>query len=222
MTTALFAYPQSAAFGRVLPKNRIYHHASVSTAVKQLFSRQVAEIVWQYKLAPDTLNIARTSAVPEIQVFSLALKTGAPDTEKLLRLIDRAIPFPILFTLKYEGKVQPVAAFKRPRESDAAKWIVSEYFAGDWSPAGTPREPLPMALDLESLYGFLLAPLMPYPARPGERPGALVARMECVRRKERALVRCKARLHKEKQFNRRIAINAELRILKQELEGLTR
>ncbi|MBT9137141.1 MAG: hypothetical protein DDT34_02228 [Firmicutes bacterium] len=140
----------------------------------------------------------------------------------MLRCIDLAIPFPIIFELRFEGKVKPVAAFKRPNEVDASKWVISEYFDGDWAPADTPRKPLPMAFDIEALYGHLLLPLMPYPARPSEGLQARAERMEIIRLKQRELERCEARLRKEKQFNRKVAINAELRDLKQELENMTR
>jgi len=66
MTAVLFDYPKSAAFGRVLPKAKIYEHASPSTAVKNLFVRQVEQIVWQFKLAPETVNLKPSRAVPEI------------------------------------------------------------------------------------------------------------------------------------------------------------
>lgn len=219
--TMLFEYPKNSAFGRVLPKSKIYEHAHPSTAIKELFVRQVEQIVWQYKLAPETINITGTPSVPEIQVFSVALKDGELKTE-VLRCIDQAIPFPILFELKYDGKVKPVAAFKRPNEADATKLVISEYFDWDWVPDDTPRKPLPMVFDLEALYGHLLMPLMPYPARPGEGLQARVERVEHIRLKQRELERCESRLHKEKQFNRKVAINAELRDLKQELENLTR
>ena len=65
-------------------------------------------------------------------------------------------------------------------------------------------------------------PLMPYPARPGEDLQKRVERMELICLKQRELDRCEARLRKEKQFNRKVSINAELRDLKQKLEGLTR
>jgi hypothetical protein len=77
-----------------------------------------------------------------------------------------------------------------------------------------------MVFDLEALYSHLLQPLMPYPARPGEDLQAQVARMERIRLKQRELERCETRLYKEKQFNRKVAINAELRALKQELQSL--
>lgn len=79
-----------------------------------------------------------------------------------------------------------------------------------------------MVFDLETLYGHLLVPLMPYPARPGEDLQTRVDRMERICLKQRELDRCEVRLRKEKQFNRKVAINAELRDLKQELENLTR
>lgn len=221
MTAVLFDYPKNTTFGRVLPKNKIYEHGSPSAAVKQLFVQQVEQIVWQHKLAPETVNLKPSRAVPEIQVFRIALKDSELKPE-VLRCIDLSISFPILFELRFGGKVKTVAAFKRPSEADANKWVISEYFDRDWVAADTPRQPLPMVFDLESLYGHLLMPLLPYPARPAEGLQAQVQRMELIRIKQRQLERCEARLHKEKQFNRKVAINAELRDLKQELENLTR
>ena len=54
--SALIAYPKQAAFGRVLPKNKIYEHSGANTRLKDLFVKQVEQIVWQYKLAPETLR----------------------------------------------------------------------------------------------------------------------------------------------------------------------
>jgi hypothetical protein len=219
MTAVLFDYPKNAAFGRVLPKNKIYEHGKPSAALKQLFVRQVEQIIWQYKLAPETINLKASNAVPEIQVFSITLKADELKPE-VLRCIDLAIPFPIVYELRFEGKVRPIAAYKRPSEADAGKWVISEYFHGDWAPGATARKPLPLVFDLETLYGQLLMPLLPYPARTGEDLQKRVERMERIRLKQRELERCEARLRLEKQFNRKVTINAELRDLKQELEGL--
>jgi hypothetical protein len=217
----LFDYPKSAAFGRVLPKNKIYEHANPSAAVKELFVRQVERIVWQYKLAPDTVNLKETSSVPEIQIFSVILKDGELKHDAL-RCIDQAIPFPIFFELSFEGNIKAIAAFKRPSEADESKWVISDYFETAWLRCDEARQPLPIAFDLEALYAHFLEPLMPFPAFAGEGLRARVERMEQIRSKQRELEKCEARLRKEKQFNRKVAINAELRNLKQELETLTR
>ncbi|WP_461210377.1 DUF4391 domain-containing protein [Desulfocurvus sp. DL9XJH121] len=216
----LFEYPQSAAFGRVLPKSKIYENANPTSAIKELFVRQVEQIVWEYKLATETINLEHSKDVPEIQVFHIALKTGELKRD-VLCCIDKAIPKPLLFELHYAGQIRPMAAYKRPSDADKSSWVVGELFEGPWMPDTTPRSPLPLALSLDALYAKLLMPLMPFPAQPGEELRPLAERMERALVTQREIEKCEARLQKERQFNRKVAINAELRDLKQTLENLT-
>ena len=221
MTAAFFDYPRAATFGRVVPKTRIYEHTGANAALKDLFVTQVDQIVWKFKLAPETINLVATRAVSEIQVFGLSLRTNKLDDE-VLRAIDRAILFPLIFELTWSGKRKAVAAFKRPSEADAAKWVVSEYFATDWEPGDAPRQSLPVALNLGGLYDAILTAMMPVAKVADEDIQTRVARMEAIRAKTRELDRIKIRLAREKQFNKRVAINAELRVTRQELERLTK
>ncbi len=217
--TAFFRYPKSTAFGRVVPKTKIYEHAGANTALKDLFVREVDQIVWRFKLAPETINLSATKAVAEIQVFGIALKTGELD-EAILRGIDIAIPFPLFFELTWRGKRKATAAFKRPSETDSAKWVISGYFATDWMPETAPREPLPVALDMGALYDRMLTAIMPAAGRGDEDIQTRVDRMEAIRAKTRELERIKVRLTRAKRFNKRVAINAELRKANQELAEL--
>lgn len=216
---ALIAYPKQAAFGRVLPKNKIYEHSGANTRLKELFVEQVEQIVWQYKLAPETINLPARLGVPEIQVFSIQLKTPELHAD-VLRCIDGAIPFPIVFELTFDGRTQVVAAYKHPNEADASRWVLSDYFASDWLPMDSERTVMPVALHLGGLYEQLLHRLIPLLARPRETLAELVARVEQAQAKQRELDKTTARLAKEKQFNRKVAINAELRKLRTELNGL--
>lgn len=217
----LFEYPEKSTFGRVLPKNKIYEHASPTTAVKELFVRQVEQIVWKYKLAPETINLKSTKSVPEVQIFHINLKKGELK-EDVLRCIDKAIAFPLIYELRYAEQVKMIAAYKRPSEADSTKWVVSEYFSTDWLPENTTRIKLPVALNLAGLYEKLLAPLLPYPAHDKEPLQQQVERMELIRSKQRELEKSEARLRKEKQFNRKVGINAEIRAIKQEIEEIIR
>jgi hypothetical protein len=54
---ALFNFPPQAQVGRVLPKSKIYEHGRISTALRERFVKQVEQITWQYKLAPETINL---------------------------------------------------------------------------------------------------------------------------------------------------------------------
>ena len=215
----LFAYPQAAKFGRVIPKHKIYEHADARTALKERFVAEVDQITWAYKLAPETVNLGGSDAVPEIQVF-LVKQRGDTVSEDVLRAMDRAIPFPILFELVSGAKRRTVAAFKRPSEGGKSKWVVSDYFWADWQEGDVHREPLPIALDLPGLYDKILTALMPVPPQKEEDIQARVDRVKAIRAKEKEVVRIKTRLAKEKQFNRRVELNKILRTAKQELAAM--
>lgn len=219
--SALIAYPKQAAFGRVLPKTKIYEHSAANTRLKDLFVKQVEQIVWQYKLAPETLHLPARPGVPEIQIFSLQLKT--PELHRdVLRCIDGAIPFPIVFELTFDGRTQVTAAYKRPSEADASRWVLSDYFASGWLPTDSERTAMPVTLHLGGLYEQLLHRLIPLPPRPQETLAELVARVERVQVMQREMDKTMARLEKEKQFNRKVEINAQLRELKKDHEALIR
>jgi len=241
-TDILYDWPRAAAFGRVIPKNKIYEHAGANTALKDLFIRDVEQIIWAYKLAPETVNLAATERVTEVQVLRITARTKDLDP-RILRAIDKAIPFPLIFEIVHDGRIKLAAAYKRPSEADATHWVVGEHFESEWLPEDTPRTPLPVALDMGVLYEQLLAPLVagqtsrllatagvssgavePLTESAMAVPTPLEARLqkaEAIRKQLREIEQITARLSREKQFNKRVAINAELRAAKKELERLT-
>lgn len=240
----LYDWPRASAFGRVIPKTKIYEHAGANTGLKDLFVREVDQIVWSHKLAPETVNLAATKQVAEIQVFRITARTPTLDRD-VLRAIDKAIPFPLIFEVAHGGRVRLAAAYKRPNEADSTRWVVGDYFQGEWLPEDAPRAPPPVALNMGALYERLLAPLVaeqtarlvaspasgfaetpqtPFVSAETAHPVSLeerIAQAEAIERQAREVERIKARLGREKQFNKRVAINAELRAAKQELERLT-
>jgi len=216
-----FILPPSSLVNRVLPKSKIYEHGKPSRAVRDCFVAQIDKIVWQYKLAPETINLPSRPNVPEIEVFSIEAKT-ADISEDVLRCIDKAIPLPIFYNLSFEGRIKTVAAYKRPSEADATMWVVDAYFESPWLPANAKRSVLPVALDMAGLYEQMLRSLMPFPARPGETLKEHVERLTQLRVKENESIKLEKRLHREKQFNRKVEINAELRTLKSEIKTLAR
>lgn len=218
---AFVRYPVQAAFGRTLPKSKLYAHSHAGTRLKNLFVQQVEQIVWQFKLAPETINLPARPAVPEIQVFAIQLKTPELSFD-VLRTIDHAVQFPIIFELAHAGRTQVVACHKRPSEADASRWVLSDYFASGWLADNAERGAMPVALHLGGLYEQLLRALLPLPARPHEALAEHVARLDELAAKQREADKTAAKLEKEKQFNRKVAINADLRRLQTELEALRR
>ena len=138
----------------------------------------------------------------------------------MLQAIDKAIAFPIIFELVFEGKIKIVAAYKRPNEADSTKWVVSDYFSSQWLPNNQARKSLPIALNLGGLYKQLLLPLMPYKPREKEKLKDQVARIGLIFGKQQELTKLEIKLAKEKQFNFKVEINAKIRLLKQEIGKL--
>jgi hypothetical protein len=207
--TNLFRYPEKAQLKRVIPKARIYDAASASAALKDRFVREVDQITWAYKLAPETINLPATKQVPEIQVFRLTLKVANLHND-VLRAIDRAIPFPLIFELLHDGQIQVAAARKRPSEADAAKWVVGGHLRGEWLPEGAERASLPVAVNLGLLYEQLLTALMPIEPTQGEDLDARLARLEAIRAKEREITQLKSNLKRETQFNVKMTLHGQL------------
>lgn len=220
VTPALFAFPPQAKVGRVVAKNKIYERGSVGSTLRDKFIAQVEQITWQYKLAPETINLPARGGVVEIQIFDIALKTAELD-EDVLRTIDRVIPLPIIFQLHYEQRTRMVATFKRPSEADANKWVIDGYFAGAWLAADDERQPLPVALDLYGLYEQLLRSLLPQRGRPGESLPEQLQRLTQLRSLQGEQRKLESRLHKEIQFNRKVELNARLRELQNQIDQLS-
>lgn len=219
-TQALFAWPSQAAVGRPVAKSKIYAHAKPTAALRALFVEQVESITWAYKLSPETINLPAKAAVPEIEVFEVALKL--PDvSHSVLRCIDKAMPRPILFNLRFEGHTQPVAAYKRPSDAASDQWVLGDYHAAPWQKDGDVRPPLPLALDLQGLYEQLLRQHLAVLARSGESLRDQLDRLAELAAKQAAAAKLEARLNAEKQFNRKVEINAQLRTIRNELEALT-
>lgn len=214
----LFAWPKKTAFDRVVPKSKIYEHGAVGSALKERFVQQVEQITWAYKLASETVNLPATKAVTEIQVFRITLKGTELDRD-VLKAIDRAIPFPLIFELIQGARIKMAAAYKRPAqnpksEADSSRSVTGNYFETDWWPRDTLRQTLPVALDMNGLYEQLLHHLIPIPSRPEESLADAVERVEQLQAKQREIDKITARLKREKQFNRKVEINAELRQMK--------
>lgn len=216
----LFEYPKKAAFNRVVPKTKFYERAKPTKTVKDKFVSQVAQVVWSYKLAPETTNLPASKGVNEIQVFTITAKSAALGVD-VLRCIDKSIPSPIVFEIHFDSKVKVVAAFKRANEVDSDSWVVDNYFATDWFALDTSRQTLPIVLDMGSLYERILVPLIGLSQRSRESLRELVERAGAIRSMESEIKKLTTKINNEKQFNRKVELNSELRTIRTEIELLS-
>lgn len=217
-----YAFPKAAAFGKTVPKNRIYQHASVSTKGKEFFVRQVEKIIWSYKLSPTTINIPPGKGVEEIQIFTVVCK-GSDLNERVLRAIDKAIPSPILFIIQTGNAFRYTAAYKRLSDATRGKWVIGQYFttAEYTEDEEAEKRRLPPARHLGALYEYLLRELIPVRSLSDETMEALLQRTEQVSRLAREYDRLESKMKKEKQFNRRVELNRQRKRVREDIRKLT-
>jgi len=219
----LYDYPKQAHFGKMIAKSKIYEHGNVSSLIKEKFVSQIDKITWRYKLAPETMNLTATASVPEIQIFDIRLK-GKDLDESLLKVIDKAIPFPIFYQIIRDNKVKIKAAYKRPSDADKNKWVVESYFESEWLDTAASKEHLPVALDLGKLYEQMMKALMPKEVVETGTSSSMkdtVDLIEKIKAKERAYEKLKMKRDKEKQFNKKVKLNKELHSLAEEIKTLS-
>lgn len=216
---AYFEYPIKTKFNKLIPKNKIYEKASINTALKDKIVKQIEKIVWLHKLSATTLNLNATDKITEIQVFDIELREDNLD-EDVLKAIDKAIPFPIVFQLKKNDKVQIKSAYKRASESDTSKWIVDKYFSSPWIDNSHLKEILPTVLNLEKLYEVIIKELMPNITSAKKSLKEEIETHKELEKLEKLYEQLKAKRAKEKQFNKKVELNTELKVLKNQISAL--
>lgn len=149
----MFNLPQSTEFNKRIPKQKFYDNLSVTPAIKRIFIEQIKSIHWANKIAATTVNVAEGEAVKEIEVFIVSLTKPELD-EKVLHLIDKEIPYHILFLLEFNDKYQAWIGYKEKSDGNAAFKSV-KYFHTDWLDKSEFELKLD-GFDLDSIYsGFV-------------------------------------------------------------------
>ena len=125
----MVAFPEYTKVGRIIAKENFY--GNIDTATKNLFQSEISRIIWEYKLAPNTINLP-AKKWPEIEVFRIILKNGEIP-EKVLKAIDSAIPYPILFLIE-KGSIEKAAiCYKEQSQKDENTAKVDTYFYTEWN-----------------------------------------------------------------------------------------
>lgn len=210
--------PQGTEFNRRIPKQKFYENLSISPAMKRAFVEQIKVIWWRNKIAPTTINIAPGKSVAEIEVIEISLRCREFD-EAVLRLIDREIPYHILFLLECEGKYQAWIAYKEASGAVNSTFKVDTYYHSDWTDASA----LPLQVDgltLDQVYENFIRQVAG--GRLHTNTGAdlkeSIEREKQRQALEKQIAVLQGKIKREKQFNRQVEMNAELKTLKEEVK----
>lgn len=212
--------PQGTAFNRRIPKQKFYENLSLAGELKRIFVEQINVIYWRNKISPTTVNIAAGENVSEIEVIEIRLNRPGLD-KRVLQLIDREIPYHILFLLLYEEQMQAWIGYKEQSQGGTAAFKPGTYYHTEWQPVNEISLRIG-GLNMDAVYEGFIRQIAG--ERLGDKTGGdlkdTVIRDERRQRLQKEIAALENKVRREKQFNIQVALNGELKRLRKELNAL--
>lgn len=215
----MLGLPKSTEFNRRIPKQKFYENLTISPALKRVFVEQIKVIWWRNKIATATMNLAAGETVTEIEVFEICLSAPQLD-EAVLRQIDKEIPYHILFLLEYDGKYQACTAYKEAAGGGSNAFKVESYYHTDWMEEAALLLKLD-GLNTDQVYeNFVRQIAGETLSGTGETLKESVERDARRKELQKQIAALQVKVRRERQLNKQMQLNAELKRLKRELEAI--
>lgn len=206
--------PDTTVFNKRIPKQKFYENLNITSAVQKAFTEQIKVIFWKNKIAPATINLAGGKSVNEIELFEIKLNTPVLD-ESVLKLIDKEISYHIVFLLKYEEKYQIWIGYKE-KMCGKPGFQVNSYYHTEWTE--DPALEI-QGFDMDMVYENFIRQIAgeSLKAENGESLQESVEREQQRQVLKKQIEKLTKAVRQEKQFNKQIELNKELKKLKTQL-----
>lgn len=207
----MFGLPESTYFGRLVPKNKFYDKLTIDKKLERSFIDQINSIRWVHKLSANLLNVEKGSITEEVEVFLIKLKTSELDLN-ILRQMDRQMHYHLIFILEFEEQYQLWTSYKE--ESTSAAFKVGNYYHTDW----VTKEAFSLRIDglnMDTIYENLVRQIAgdTFAQENGESLKDTVERQAAREKLSKEIERLRAKIRREKQFNRQVELNLQLKKL---------
>lgn len=199
----MFDLPKACAVNKFIPKSLFYKKVTMATSVKKEFTDLIEKVTWLYKIAPDTLGVNKTDNIEELEIFEIQLKQKQLP-KNVIRVITKAISYPILFVIKYKNDF---CYSIKVEKSYYSNWNEDITFDFNYNNLNTIYESIVKKIIKEEDNQSSFTEIISINAKKQEL--------------EKQIVQLKRRITQEKQFNRKVELNQELRKIEQEMEELT-
>ena len=125
---SFFNLPKQTQVNKSIPKNAFDSY--INSKQKKLFVDIIERIRWTNKLSVETINL-EGKEISEIQIFEVALRQK-DNIEKLLEIIDKSIPYHIIFVLNFEDQVKISVAQKHLHPTNENNTVIVWTFKSEW------------------------------------------------------------------------------------------
>src|SRR5690606_4165886 len=215
--TDIFQLPLSTHVNRVIPKNAFDQFTD--TKEKKDFVDKIDKIRWLYKIATDTTNLPPGEVV-ELQVFEISLRKR-DEIPGLLKVIDRSIPYPIVYILTFGEELMFSLSKKHPHPTDEDKAVIDWTFTSSW----LQRHESLYRLNLKESLDYVFADFCRQLAGKNSDHSrisvpSLIEREKKTQELQTSIGKLEAAVARAKQFNRKVELNMELQRRREALDQL--
>lgn len=215
----LLNFPSTTIVNKPVPKNAFYGRSGDSS-LREFLTREFEGIVWLYKLAPATLNVEDGEYVHEIDVFYCRMKENEYSIKPFCAM-DELLPRHTLFVIEYGGKFDLLMHHKEMAlVKGTQQWRcgVSELKQDIQLNENLLRI---QGQSMDAVYNGLLSQVsgLSISAEIGYKEQ--VELREQIENLQKQVVTLQKRIKAEKQFNRQIELNTEVRQHRKEIALLT-
>lgn len=183
------------------------------------YQEAIKTVKWRHKLAAHELNVADGKNVHEVEVFELELNQSEVP-EPVLRAIDKAIPYHLLFVCQYQEKCQLWMAYKEFSQTGIRK--IGSYYHTGWQPVDEVQIHI-QGLNMDDVYANLLRSLggaVLEPSEQGENLAETVERSEKRQNLQKKIDQLTKKMNREVQLSRQMEIRKEIKQLQKEWKEL--
>ncbi len=212
-----FNLPARTKVGRVVPKNAFDEYTN--TKQKKLFTDCIHRITWSHKLSADTINLDAKD-IQEIQVFKIELKQKS-DILKILEVINKSIPYHIVFWVEYEQEGYISTASKHPHPTNNDISVIDWTFTSDWFIKGNNTYSFNLKGSLDAVFKDLCVQLTGKPDLGKESMNAILKNQQEIDRLMKEISKLKSAISRSKQFNEKVSLNLELKERVKELNKIS-
>lgn len=217
----MLGLPKTTEFNRRIPKAKFYENINITSSLKRLFVDQVKNVYWRNKIASTTTNLIEGKYVTEIEVFEINLNSLQVDID-LLKSIDNVIPYHILYILEYNGKYQAWIGYKESTNIEKKISKVDRYYHTNWLEE-TELIVKVEGLNLDDIYENLVRQIAGDKLQSDNSTKTLkqsVERDKEIETLQKQIGILQNKIRKEKQLNKQIEMNTELKKLRSALEKI--
>ena len=217
----MLGLPKTTEFNRRIPKAKFYENINITSSLKRLFVDQVKNVYWRNKIASTTNNLIEGKYVTEIEVFEINLNSLQVDID-LLKSIDNVIPYHILYILEYNGKYQAWIGYKESTNIEKKISKVDRYYHTNWLEE-TELIVKVEGLNLDDVYENLVRQIAGDKLQSDNSTKTLkqsVERDKEIETLQKQIGILQNKIRKEKQLNKQIEMNTELKKLRSALEKI--